>query len=77
MRCSCCNRILSDYESTRRHAVTGEFLDICNKCFKDLGIPAHTREDLKPETTVDDMEEDYFEEADEDDSLPEMSGERW
>lgn len=75
MRCSCCNRILSDYEATRRHATTGEFLDICNKCFKDLGIPSTVREDLKPESVVDDMEEDYVEETDQDNSLSEVPGE--
>ena len=62
MRCTCCNKILNDFEATRRHAVTGEFLDICNKCIKDLGIPSIDRSDLKPnEEMVDDMEEDYVE----------------
>lgn len=39
MRCYACNRNLSDYESTLRSATTGEFLDTCNKCLKDLDIP--------------------------------------
>lgn len=52
MRCTCCNRILNPYESTRRHAVTREFLDICNKCFTRLGIPSTEREDLRPEEEV-------------------------
>lgn len=38
MRCSCCNKNLSDYESTLRHPVTNEFLDTCNKCLVDTGI---------------------------------------
>jgi hypothetical protein len=38
MRCSCCNKNLSDYESTLRHPETKEFLDICNKCLKDIPI---------------------------------------
>ena len=38
MRCLCCNRNLSDYESTLRHPVTNEFLDICQKCLKDIPI---------------------------------------
>ena len=33
MRCSCCNRNLSDYESTRKSKSTGDYLDMCNKCF--------------------------------------------
>lgn len=46
MRCTCCNRLLSDYESTLRHAVTREFLDTCNKCLEDLDIPSTGRPDL-------------------------------
>lgn len=38
MRCSCCNRNLSDYESTLRSAKTNEYLDTCRSCLKDLGI---------------------------------------
>jgi len=56
MRCYCCNRVLSDYESTLRHAETGEFLDTCMKCLKDLNIPTKGREDLN--TTEED--EDNF-----------------
>lgn len=73
MRCQCCNKILNDYEATRRHAITNQFLDICNKCIKDLGIPTIERTDLKPnEEMVDDMEEEYVESS-WDDSLPEVS----
>ena len=38
MRCQCCDRNLSDYESTLRHPETKEFLDICNKCLVDIPI---------------------------------------
>jgi hypothetical protein len=27
-----CDRALSDYESTRKSSVTGEYVDLCNKC---------------------------------------------
>ena len=46
MKCYCCNRTLSDFESTLRHAITGEFLDTCNKCLSGMGIPTIGREDL-------------------------------
>lgn len=39
MRCYCCNRNLSDYESTLRSAISGQFLDTCKKCLQDLDIP--------------------------------------
>ncbi len=40
MRCVCCDKKLKDHESIRRHAITSEFLDMCDTCLKDIpGIP--------------------------------------
>lgn len=47
MRCCCCDTNLSDFEATRRSAVTGDFLDMCNKCIKGLGIATQDRGDLQ------------------------------
>jgi hypothetical protein len=59
MRCSCCNVALSDYESTLRHAITGECLDSCEKCLKWTEIPTKGRSDLKKKQLAeDDWEED-------------------
>lgn len=33
MRCRACDKNLSDYESTRKFASHGEFVDLCNHCF--------------------------------------------
>ena len=33
MHFCCCDRLLNDYESTRKSKTTGEYLDTCNKCF--------------------------------------------
>jgi hypothetical protein len=59
MRCVCCNKALSDYEATRRHAVTGEFLDTCNTCFSSIeettAIPYTDRPDLLGESDFDDV----------------------
>ena len=50
MKCVCCDRNLNDYESTRRHALTNEFLDLCNRCMKDMpNIPTKDRTDLVKE----------------------------
>jgi hypothetical protein len=38
MRCYSCNRNLNDYESTLKSATTGEYLDMCKRCLKDLDI---------------------------------------
>jgi hypothetical protein len=40
---------LSDFEATRRHASTGEFLDMCNNCITDTGIATKDRRDLLTE----------------------------
>lgn len=36
MRCQCCDKNLNDFESTRKHATTGEYLDMCNKCYSTV-----------------------------------------
>lgn len=36
MRCGCCNKRLSDYETTLKHAETGEYLDLCMDCLSDI-----------------------------------------
>lgn len=36
MRCRACDAVLTDYELTRKSAQTGEFLDLCNLCFKEI-----------------------------------------
>lgn len=46
MRCVCCDRKLTDFESTRRSAETGDFLDMCNRCVVGLGIATIDRIDL-------------------------------
>ena len=50
MRCSCCNKRLSDYETTLKHAVTGEYLDTCLDCLSDIAhdvpLPVKARKDL-------------------------------
>jgi hypothetical protein len=59
MRCIACDKTLNDYESTRRHAMTNEFLDMCNRCMKDMpNIPTKDRPDLVKEADFDDEMED-------------------
>lgn len=50
MKCLACDKILSDFEATRRYSSEGEFIDLCNHCFhesdfKDIVIIE--REDLQ------------------------------
>lgn len=69
MRCVCCNKMLNDVESTRKHADTGEYLDMCNKCLSFVPeIPYVERTDLMDDHDVEE-EEDYGE-GDPEDDMP-------
>jgi len=45
MRCQCCDKNLSDYESSLRSSVTGQYLDMCGTCISESDITpvAYTR----------------------------------
>ena len=61
MRCLVCNANLNDFESTRKHAVTGEYIDECNKCFRwaEGIVPVTERDDLAEFEEPHDWEEEY------------------
>ena len=52
MRCYCCNKALSDYEATRKSVSTGNFLDMCNKCYGSISddVLSIDRSDLRHES---------------------------
>ena len=54
MRCLSCDIALTDFESTRKYADSGEFVDLCNFCFKEISTSVTVQERL-----------DLMEEADE------------
>jgi hypothetical protein len=62
MRCICCNTNLNNFESTLRSVATGDFLDMCRKCLKDLDIETksngHDPDEQSPE------DESYWDEPD-------------
>jgi hypothetical protein len=64
MHCVNCDRLLSDYEATRKHAITFKFLDLCKVCFEDVKtiIPVIDRKELMTEQDLDDP--DDYDEAD-------------
>lgn len=51
MHCVCCDKMLTDYEATRRNVNTNEFVDMCNKCYATIANEVLTldRQDLKHE----------------------------
>jgi hypothetical protein len=74
MRCICCNTALNDYESTVRHGITRQFLEMCSTCLKsvDAYIPIQVRHDLISENDTGsgellDDDGDYIEDYDNDD----------
>lgn len=61
MHCTSCNKLLTDYESTRKNAVTGKYFDLCKVCFEDIKpfVKVIDRKDLITEQDLDDpLEED-------------------
>lgn len=58
MRCYCCNKMLSSFESTRKSANTGEYLDMCNKCYGTIkeDMPSLERADLAHEEDFEDYD---------------------
>lgn len=58
MHCTCCNAFLSDFEATRKNAITFEFVDLCNACYNEVkhAIPAIERKDLITEDDYDELD---------------------
>ena len=63
MHCVNCDRLLSDFEATRKHAITFQFLDLCKVCFEDVKtiIPTIDRRELMTEQDFDTEPEDDLE----------------
>ena len=63
MRCIACDVELTDYEATRRYAVSREFVDLCNNCsaVSLYDVDVIDREDLR---TLADIEEMIYHEQD-------------
>lgn len=49
MRCLACNKILNDFETTRKSSETKEYLDLCNNCYQGIcsDVLAEERDDLR------------------------------
>jgi hypothetical protein len=62
MHCNCCDRLLTEFESTRRNANTFQFIDLCKVCFEDVKpfVPTIDRADLITEADLDEEPEDEY-----------------
>jgi len=51
MKCKACDEILTNRESVRRVASTGEFLDLCNRCYETIqdDVPTTNRFEIEDE----------------------------
>jgi hypothetical protein len=64
MRCRACNVNLTDFESTRRGASSGDFLDLCNSCLVVIRDDLETRENFGLyDPTQDDLDTDLYSES--------------
>jgi hypothetical protein len=50
-----CNKLLTDFEATRRNAITKDFVDLCKVCFEDVKglFPVLERKDLLTQSDLD------------------------
>jgi hypothetical protein len=55
MHCVACNKLLTDFEATRRNAITRDFVDLCKVCFEDVKglFPVIERKDLLTQSDLD------------------------
>ncbi len=63
MRCTACDKILTDYEATRKSAESLEYLDLCNECYSYIvdDVPAIDREDLREAADEEEIRNDNLE----------------
>ena len=60
MHCVACDRLLSEFEATRKNAMTMDYIDLCKVCFEDVKglFPVIERKDLVTESDLDPSEQD-------------------
>jgi hypothetical protein len=58
MHCRICDKLLTDFEATRRVKQTHNYLDLCNKCFKETYAPTYPVSERKDLMTSVDTEDD-------------------
>ena len=70
MKCLSCDRILSDFEATRKYP-SNEYIDLCNSCFKTIkqDIEYSERMDLMDVEAELEFDDDYPYEEEEDETV--------
>ena len=62
MHCTACDKLLTDYEATRKEAHTFNFIDLCKTCFEDVKpfVSVVDRKDLITEADLDNEDDDPY-----------------
>ena len=62
MRCQACNKILTEFEMTRKSATYEDFLDLCNECYNTIrsDVKSIDRPDLMAIDDIVDFDEDSW-----------------
>lgn len=62
-RCRSCDSILSDFENTRKYSVSGEYVELCDKCLSTIPDfpPTVVRHDLAKTEELIILEDDFNE----------------
>ncbi len=47
-RCRACDKVMTEFEMTRKYAGTQKYVDLCNDCFDPIKreVPVEERQDL-------------------------------
>lgn len=69
MRCDCCNKRLNDYEASLKSAEFGVYMNTCKKCLDGLNIETVGRDELSPQSIVEDIMEDTMYDYVEEDAM--------
>lgn len=66
MHCRACDKLLTEYQSTLKNAVTGQYMDLCKVCLEDIKpfVKLIDRKDLITEADLDDEPEDNLDSVD-------------
>ena len=66
MHCRACDRLLTEYQSTLKNAVTGQYMDLCKVCLEDIKpfVKLIDRKDLITEADLDDEPDDDMDTGD-------------
>jgi hypothetical protein len=64
MRCVCCDKLLTDFECSRKSIHTKEYLDMCTECYRHIkdDVTVIENQDMLHIQDVVDIEDMYSEE---------------